>query len=297
MMDLTWSDTDDAFRLEVRTWLTDNLRSWHDRHEGPILSGDTREGFTQHLDWERTLSEAGWSAISWPREFGGRDSTLWEWLIFEEEYYRAGGPPRITQNGIAILAPALLEYGTAQQKQYILPRMTSTADVWCQAGPSPTPDPIWQTSKARRRRSTVDGFSTDRKPGRPAGLSAHTCSACSAATADRIGTKVSHTFSCRSTPPGSAYADSTDSTGTKDSRRCSSTPPFFPTSWHMGPQYSARSMLVGWLRCRQRRRNEASPSARPAGSSQQQTTCSSSGATMTGPSDPRTSLRVSQTRG
>jgi alkylation response protein AidB-like acyl-CoA dehydrogenase len=101
-MDLSWSEAEDAFRDEARAWLTHHLAAWHERHGGPghIASGDTREGLAQHLDWERDLHAGRWAAVSWPPELGGRGASLWEWLIFEEEYYRAGCPPGITQNGI-----------------------------------------------------------------------------------------------------------------------------------------------------------------------------------------------------
>ena len=79
----------------------------------PLPSGDTREGFALHLEWERTLFDARWAVVSWPEEYGGRDASLMEWLIFEEEYYRAGAPQRVTQNGIFLLAPTMFEFGTA----------------------------------------------------------------------------------------------------------------------------------------------------------------------------------------
>ncbi|HKH88714.1 MAG TPA: acyl-CoA dehydrogenase family protein, partial [Acidimicrobiales bacterium] len=73
----------------------------------------------------------------WPRAFGGRDATLWEWLIFEEEYYRAGAPQRVTQNGIFLLAPTVFEFGTAVQQAAILPRMAAAEDLWCQGWSEP----------------------------------------------------------------------------------------------------------------------------------------------------------------
>src|SRR5688500_17929120 len=115
-MDLTWSAGEDAFRAEARGWLEAGLAEWKaGLPGGEPLSGDTREGFAQHLDWERALYEGRWAAVSWPAEVGGRGASLWEWLIFEEEYYRAGGPPRVTQNGIFLLAPTVFEFGTAEQ--------------------------------------------------------------------------------------------------------------------------------------------------------------------------------------
>ena len=136
-MDLTWSADEHAFRDEVRAWLETELPAWRNRHDDRILSGDTTEGFAQHLDWERTLFDAGWAVVSWPKAFGGREASRWEWLIFEEEYYRSGGPQRVTQNGIFLLAPTVFEFGTPEQQAHILPRMAAGDDLWCQGWSEP----------------------------------------------------------------------------------------------------------------------------------------------------------------
>ncbi len=136
-MDLTWSAEEEVFRAEVRTWLGSELAAWRGRHGDRILSGDTAEGFAQHLDWERTLHDAGYAVVSWPTEFGGRGASRWEWLVFEEEYYRAGGPQRVTQNGIFLLAPTVFEFGSAEQQAHILPRLSAAEDLWCQGWSEP----------------------------------------------------------------------------------------------------------------------------------------------------------------
>ena len=130
-MDLTWSAEEEAFRQEARGWLRAHVPG------SPLPSGDTRAGFAAHLEWERMLFEAGWSVVSWPKRFGGRDASLWEWLIFEEEYYRAGAPQRVTQNGIFLLAPTIFEFGSPEQQARILPRMAAAQDLWAQGWSEP----------------------------------------------------------------------------------------------------------------------------------------------------------------
>lgn len=130
-MDLTWSAEEEAFRAEARAWLAAHVP------RKPLPSGDTREGFAAHLEWERALFEARWAVVSWPARYGGRDASVWQWLIFEEEYYRAGAPSRVTQNGIFLLAPALFEFGTPEQQQRILPRMAAARDLWAQGWSEP----------------------------------------------------------------------------------------------------------------------------------------------------------------
>ena len=63
--------------------------------------------------------------VTWPEVYGGRGCDLIEWLIFEEEYYRAGAPLRVNQNGIFLLGPTLMEYGTEEQKARFIPAMAS----------------------------------------------------------------------------------------------------------------------------------------------------------------------------
>jgi len=129
-MDLTYSESEQAFRAEAREWLEANVP--HD-----LASGDTAAGFAQHLEWEKRLFEARWAVVSWPEAYGGREASLWEWLIFEEEYYRAGAPQRVTQNGIFLLAPTLFDFGTPEQQDRVLPRMAVAEDLWCQGWSEP----------------------------------------------------------------------------------------------------------------------------------------------------------------
>ena len=75
--------------------------------------------------------------VTWPKEYGGRGLDLIQWLIFEEEYYRAGAPGRVNQNGIFLLGPTLMEFGTHEQKQRFLPPMASGEEIWAQAWSEP----------------------------------------------------------------------------------------------------------------------------------------------------------------
>ena len=101
-----------------------------DTLEGPA-------GFTQHVEWERKLASGRWGMVTWPAEYGGRGCNLVEWLIFEEEYYRAGAPLRANQNGIFLLGPTLMEFGTPEQKARYLPPMAAGEEMWAQAWSEP----------------------------------------------------------------------------------------------------------------------------------------------------------------
>ena len=130
-MDLAYTPKQQAFRAEVRSWLAANLP------KAPLASYDTREGFEQHREWERRLFENRLSMVMWPEALGGRGCDLIEWLIFEEEYYGAGAPMRVNQNGQLLLGPTLMEFGTEAQKQRFLPRMAASDDMWAQGWSEP----------------------------------------------------------------------------------------------------------------------------------------------------------------
>ena len=78
-----------------------------------------------------------WSVVSWPEEFGGRGVGILEWLIFEEEYWRAEAPLRVSQNGVFLLAPTMFEFGTPAQQERFLPAMASGREIWCQGWSEP----------------------------------------------------------------------------------------------------------------------------------------------------------------
>jgi alkylation response protein AidB-like acyl-CoA dehydrogenase len=131
-MDLTYTPEQQAFRAEVREWLAVHVP------EAPLEHFDaSRAGFEAHRDWERTLKSGNWGMVTWPREFGGRGLDLIQWLIFEEEYYRAGAPGRVNQNGIFLLGPTLIEFGSEAQKERFLPPMASGEEIWAQAWSEP----------------------------------------------------------------------------------------------------------------------------------------------------------------
>ena len=130
-MDLSFTPAQEAFRADARAWLSANVP------REPLPSFDTAEGFEAHREWERTLADAGWAVVNWPEEYGGRGAGLVEWLIFEEEYWGAGAPGRVNQNGIFLLGPVLLEFGTDEQKARYLPKIGRSDEVWCQGWSEP----------------------------------------------------------------------------------------------------------------------------------------------------------------
>ena len=130
-MEAVFSDEQNQFRQEVRDWLNANVPSER------LPSLDTQEGFDLHREWERKLHAGNWGMVTWPEEFGGRGCSLTDWLIFEEEYYRADAPLRVSQNGIFLLGPTIMEYGTDEQKERFLKPMAAGDEIWAQAWSEP----------------------------------------------------------------------------------------------------------------------------------------------------------------
>ncbi|OBF62189.1 acyl-CoA dehydrogenase [Mycobacterium sp. 852002-51971_SCH5477799-a] len=130
-MDLELDEDALAFQAEVREFLSANADSI------PTKSYDNAEGFDQHRHWDRVLFDAGLSVITWPKKYGGRDAPLLHWVVFEEEYFRAGAPGRASANGTSMLAPTLFAHGTEEQRDRILPKMASGEEIWAQAWSEP----------------------------------------------------------------------------------------------------------------------------------------------------------------
>lgn len=130
-MDLAFTPAEDAFRAEARAWLAAHVPAV------ALPSLETEEGFAAHRAWEAELAADHWSVVSWPAQYGGRDADIVRWLVFEEEYYAAGAPGRVSQNGISLLAPTLFEHGTREQRARVLPSMATGEVIWAQAWSEP----------------------------------------------------------------------------------------------------------------------------------------------------------------
>ncbi len=130
-MDLAYTAEQIAFRAEIRAWLEAHVPA------EPLPSFDTAEGFAAHRAWERTLAAGRWGMVTWPEAYGGRGLDLIRWLIFEEEYFRAGAPGRVNQNGIFLLGPTMMEFGTPAQKARYLSAMAAGDEIWAQAWSEP----------------------------------------------------------------------------------------------------------------------------------------------------------------
>ncbi|WP_426954780.1 acyl-CoA dehydrogenase family protein [Muricoccus radiodurans] len=120
---------DEEFRQTVRAWIEANLPA-ELRHPSKRLH------LAENRAWYMRLSDRGWLAPGWPREYGGLGLSPTKMIIFIEELERAGAP-RLNDMGITMLGPLLTRFGTEEQRARFLPRILSGEDIWCQGYSEP----------------------------------------------------------------------------------------------------------------------------------------------------------------
>jgi alkylation response protein AidB-like acyl-CoA dehydrogenase len=133
-VDLRFSDSERAFRTELRAWLAEMVPSLPPKP--PRDDWPARRDYDTH--WQRLLFDAGYAGINWPKEYGGRGATPTEHLIYLEESERAKAP-YVGVNFVGLLhgGPTLIVEGTDEQRSAHLPRILRGEEVWCQGFSEP----------------------------------------------------------------------------------------------------------------------------------------------------------------
>lgn len=134
-MDFSYPAEVEQFRDELRSWLAENLTD--ELRTARRQPGSDDALFEKLRAWNATMADAGWAAVSWPREYGGRGATILEQLVYTEETTRARAPLPLNVIGMNNIAPAIMQYGTEEQKTTLLPRMMRADDIWCQGMSEP----------------------------------------------------------------------------------------------------------------------------------------------------------------
>jgi len=151
-LDLRYSDSDEAFRSELRRWLADAVPA----HGAPPRGGDREDWESRRAydtAWQRTLYDAGYAGINWPAEYGGRDASLTEQLVYYEEIARAGAP-YVGVNFVGLLhgGPTIVAEGTPEQKKRHLEPILKGEQVWCQGFSEPSAGSDLAALKTRAER-------------------------------------------------------------------------------------------------------------------------------------------------
>src|ERR1700716_2166563 len=130
-MDFDLSDSEKAFRDEVRAWLKVNKPAPGGADEGQKGFIDSRRA------WQKKLHEAGYVGITWPKEYGGRGAGFMEQLIVNDEMIQAQAPDPINVIGLGMGGPVVISHGTEEQKKRYLAPLLSAEEIWCQGFSEP----------------------------------------------------------------------------------------------------------------------------------------------------------------
>lgn len=135
-MDFKFTQREEDFRVELRAWLETHLpEGWLEGKRD--LPGDRDEYSTFLRNWQRKLYEGGWAAINWPEEYGGKNASLMEEIIYHQEMVRVEAPPLINYVGIMMVAPTLMDMGTEEQKEKYIEKILTGEHVWSQGYSEP----------------------------------------------------------------------------------------------------------------------------------------------------------------
>jgi alkylation response protein AidB-like acyl-CoA dehydrogenase len=155
-MDLTFSESETAFRDELRSWFAAN-------DPGTEPQGDEDAQYAWRRDWQRRLAEGGWAGVHWPREYGGRGATITESAIFFEELGRAKAPLPANVLGLLLAGPTIMSWGTDAQKDRYLPPILTADEIWCQGFSEPEAGSDLAALKTRAVRDGDDWVVTGQK--------------------------------------------------------------------------------------------------------------------------------------
>jgi alkylation response protein AidB-like acyl-CoA dehydrogenase len=127
LVEFAWADDDAAFRAELRSVIAAELpERWADLIPGE----EAASNFT--MDFCRMLAAKGLLAPHWPRRYGGRDASGWQFIILGEELWSAGEPRGSQYMNVNWIGPAIINAGTEEQREYHLKRITAGDVTWCQ---------------------------------------------------------------------------------------------------------------------------------------------------------------------
>ncbi len=135
-MDFSLTPAQQEFRERVRSWLDQNIPAeWRLLASGSDMPRREVYGFLR--GWQRTLSEAGFIGLTWPKEYGGGGLTFLEEMVLQEEMALAKAPPILNVLGVGMAGPTIIAYGTEAQKKRYPPKILSCEEIWCQGYSEP----------------------------------------------------------------------------------------------------------------------------------------------------------------
>ena len=131
-MEFGWTKEEQAYRKDVNDFMDKELPPWW---KGMFISGD--RGWEYTKEFCQKLGERGWLTMAWPEEYGGADAPVWTQVVFKEAVARHGEPRGSQYMNLNWIGPSVMLYGTEEQKQYHLGRISKGDVLWCQGFSEP----------------------------------------------------------------------------------------------------------------------------------------------------------------
>ncbi|MFN0146849.1 MAG: acyl-CoA dehydrogenase family protein, partial [Dehalococcoidia bacterium] len=121
----------ESFRGEVKQFIANELPPEEERVKRGYEGGfkDNQEEYDYVMGFQKKLANRDWLAMAWPKEYGGGGASHMRQLVYNEEMAYNGAPSM--NMGIAWVGPSLMLYGTDEQKERFIPRITGADDWWC----------------------------------------------------------------------------------------------------------------------------------------------------------------------
>ena len=134
-MEFDWHASDVEHRRDVKQFLDETLpEAWEEiSAHGP--GSDAQAAFSKEFCGK--LAERGWLTQHWPAEFGGSDASPWRHCVIGEEMWAVGEPRGAQYMNVNWIGPAIMKYGTEEQKEFHLPRISAGQVLWCQGFSEP----------------------------------------------------------------------------------------------------------------------------------------------------------------
>ncbi len=140
-MDLAYTPEEEAFRLHVRTWIAEHAPT---RTEVRDLESARA--------WQRTLHAAGFLGVGWPAEYGGATLSKIQQAILNEELTRVSVPGVVNVMAIWWVGPAIIKYGSEEQKRRFLPKILDADEIWATGYSEPGSGSDMAAAKTRAER-------------------------------------------------------------------------------------------------------------------------------------------------
>jgi len=130
-MDFSFTEDEERFRQEVQSFITKEKKA----DMPSCIYPETKGEVEYYCEMKRKVGARGWHSLAWPKEYGGQDSVVKQFIVSEGFYFNEiPGPDIISDN---MVAPTLIQFGTEEQKREFLPAIASGETTWCQGFSEP----------------------------------------------------------------------------------------------------------------------------------------------------------------